>query len=466
MNKKSSIKTVAENLSSIPSKSDIEIDLLNRTVVFSTEGSAARPKRYFTLTFSSILKSFKDIEKNIKTFSSKTTYKEDVFRPIFDDVLSDPCAHTIAATQTKPFFSLLSKLTSAVNELIYTEGQTSWETDAIEDVILFLESAVPTESHDELPEPGRAIGGSNVLFYGAPGTGKSHEINDRIIENRTVRTVFHAESQNSDFCGSLKPRMKGTSVTYEFRPGPFTQAVTRAIENPKNMYYLVIEEINRAPAAAVFGEVFQLLDREDDTGRSVYSIDVTDPDMLLYINTKIPSPLRNNKLRLPSNLSIFASMNSSDQAVMPLDTAFKRRWNFEYIPLDFTSAPIGFLSFIDDSRSEQKITWSHFARTVNTVLAELEVAEDKHLGPFFLKQAELASEKSSSQALTGKLFIYLWDDVLRHDGRTEVFSEDAKTYGNLIEMYKEKKPVFSSSFFGKVRKHFEKLEDSAATIET
>jgi hypothetical protein len=317
-------------------------------------------------------------------------------------------------------------------------------------------------------------GGENIIYYGAPGTGKSHTINESITEEYTVRTVFHADTQNSDFLGCLKPKMQGELIRYEFRSGPFTNAIIKAFQEPNELHWLVIEEINRAPAAAVFGEIFQLLDREP-SGESTYSINLSDLDMIQHIESETSQILDKGTLKIPSNLSVLATMNSSDQAVMPLDTAFKRRWNFRYIPLDFDNSYTksgkacsdGAL-FIQDETSmgdtpqEKQISWKDFAIAINDILTENGIPEDKHLGPFFLSDNEMTFG-NRRESLTGKLFMYLWDDVLRHGMTDEVFSPKIKTYGQLTRSYQNKEPVFSSKFFGLVKEQLEPIEEEAPT---
>ena len=274
--------------------------------------------------------------------------------------------------------------------------------------------------------------GTNKIYYGAPGTGKSHTINNQTSDGTKVVTVFHPDTQYSDFVGALKPKMSGNKITYEFRPGPFTKALLLALNKPEKHIHLIIEEINRAPAAAVFGELFQLLDRKEG-GRSQYAIDAADPDMLDYINAGLN--IRSiDKLFIPENLSLLATMNSSDQAVMPLDTAFKRRWSFEYLKIDFRNPEVPqqnlTLKIADDS--DWNISWADFAeKVVNAQLKSARVPEDRLLGPFFLDQVELSSPEKALDSIAGKLFVYLWDDVLRHKGTKQIFAQDLVTFGDL-----------------------------------
>lgn len=279
----------------------------------------------------------------------------------------------------------------------------------------------------------RKTGGSNRIIYGAPGTGKSHSIEQSYDENFIVRTVFHPETQYSDFVGCLKPVMEGDRVTYRFRPGAFTEVLVKSIKDPTNTYNLVIEEINRAPAAAVFGEIFQLLDRKPD-GSSCYQIDISDPDLLTYLNTKTGNHFGAGKISIPSNLSLLATMNSSDQAVMPLDTAFKRRWSFDYVELSFDKAPSQIL-VLQTSEGLFEISWANFAdKVLNHMLKEFRVPEDRMIGPFFLNETDLQNWQS---ALRGKLFVYLWDDVLRHKTRERerLFSNKFRTFGELYNSF-------------------------------
>ncbi|HCG7061671.1 McrB family protein [Vibrio parahaemolyticus] len=303
-------------------------------------------------------------------------------------------------------------------------------------------------------------GGLNKIIYGAPGTGKSHSIKELTDQDgaRKVITVFHPDTQYSDFVGSLKPHTERESgspvITYKYRPGPFVKALIEAENNPSDKVYLVIEEINRAPAAAVFGEIFQLLDRDED-GSSQYSIEVSDPDMLEYLKLNISGDIKD--LRIPSNLYIYATMNSSDQAVMPLDTAFKRRWSFEYISLNFSEAPDQQLELMT-SDGLYHISWKSFADSVvNRMLKEFRVAEDRLIGPFFLDKAEL---KKWETALSGKLFVYLWDDVLRHkhQDRKRLFKEDITTYGDLFAGFSTDKPVFADETDQLIRVHGTKAD--------
>ena len=297
--------------------------------------------------------------------------------------------------------------------------------------------------------------GSNKIYYGAPGTGKSHRINKITEKHCRYVTVFHPDTQYSDFVGALKPVMLAGAdddkkISYEFRPGPFTKALIEALNDTGKHVFLVIEELNRAPAAAVFGEIFQLLDRNMQ-GESQYKIEASDPDMLLHIKENLKEPNKFNELYLPSNLSILATMNSSDQSVMPMDTAFKRRWLFEYLPIDFKLAGYGNfkLPFADDSKHE--VPWKIFAEVINNTLSSLQVPEDRLLGHRFVSDEELTTIEEANNTLKGKILVYLWDDVLRHGKRDVIFNTSvAGTFGQLSHQFGEGNPIFSENFEAKL----------------
>ena len=288
----------------------------------------------------------------------------------------------------------------------------------------------------------RVTGGENILFYGAPGTGKSHDVWEMVGSSPWFATVFHPDMQNSDFSGTLKPGVEDGEVTYAFRPGPFAEAVARAWKNPAEKVYLVIEELNRAVAAAVFGELFQLLDREPD-GSGQYQVGFPSPEYADWFAAETRLVL--NKLSLPSNLWILATMNSADQGVYPLDTAFRRRWRQKYLPIDYNKAPDSEVEFVTPA-GVASTKWKTFAKALNDFLvSKLEVGEDRLVGPRFLGEHDL-----NHGEIPGKLLIYLWDDLLRHHGRIDLFDESIQTYGVLDERANSGKQIFSDEFLATI----------------
>lgn len=279
--------------------------------------------------------------------------------------------------------------------------------------------------------------GRNIIFYGAPGTGKSYHIDQLTEGGNCIHTVFHADTQYSDFLGMLKPTMNDNNeCSYHFMPGPFIQSYVNALKNPQIHHYLVIEEINRAQAAMVFGEIFQLLDR-DEKGIGCYEIEPADQSLVEYLINQFGGyPDSKVKLQMPGNLSILATMNSSDQAVMPLDTAFKRRWEFEYIQINMDKASDKIINIPNNNRIVG-VAWRKLATVINERLSEFNIPEDRHLGPFFLSTNEI-----NEKGLINKLFIYLWDDLLRHQVKTIIFDSGIRTFGQLIKCFEENKNIF------------------------
>ena len=268
-------------------------------------------------------------------------------------------------------------------------------------------------------------GGENVLYYGVPGAGKSYTIDKKINGAPYERVVFHPDYTYSDFVGQIMPKLKkdeqgAEKLTYEYVPGPFIKAMKAANERPQEMFYLVIEEINRGNAPAIFGDIFQLLDREDD-GTSKYSIANFDIAREVYGD-------EGEEVKLPGNLSILATMNTSDQNVFTLDTAFQRRWNMKYIHNDVEAA-----DHADKNIEGSNITWGRFASVVNEEIieynAELSSFEDKQLGAYFVKESELSADKFPEKALK-----YLWDDAFKLE-HGKIFDDSIHSIGDLIEQY-------------------------------
>ena len=293
----------------------------------------------------------------------------------------------------------------------------------------------------EEANPNAVIGAENIIYYGAPGTGKTHSVNEEVGNKHCIRTVFHPDLQNGDFVGALKPVMRGDNVTYEFSPGPFAHALKEAILRPNEKVFLVIEELNRAPAAAVFGDLFLLLDR-DEVGLGQYDADFPTDEFKSWLCANCEQEIE--RLRLPANLWLLATMNSADQGVFPLDTAFRRRWNQQYIHIDYTNSPSGSFNIVKGDGTAASVPWAKFSKILNNYLTEkLAIAEDRILGPWFVSDVELAS----SDLVPGKVLIYLWDDLLRHHGREFIFNTSVvKTYGGLSRRVSNRKSVFAEEF--------------------
>ena len=286
------------------------------------------------------------------------------------------------------------------------------------------------------------------IIFGAPGTGKSYSINKTIGDsvkidmlgvevplpkdgNRYVipdkmefRTTFHPEYDYAQFVGCYKPIVAdedGKEVTYQFVPQVFTDAYVEAWNNPNKPVFLVIEEINRGNCAQIFGDIFQLLDRNKN-GESEYSIQ-PDKDLQKYLfeNLSINAPnvdenVRNGEaLLLPKNFNILATMNTSDQSLYPMDSAFKRRWEWKYTPT-ISKTPgksKDFKIYLGDNKDSDYCDWLEFVSEVNKKIKKATKSEDKQLGEYFIKGDVLIDEFIS------KVMFYLWTDVCKENYKTK-----------------------------------------------
>lgn len=281
----------------------------------------------------------------------------------------------------------------------------------------------------------RKTGAENILLYGVPGSGKSHEIKTKYCddEKRMERVVFHPDYTYSDFVGQILPRVEkdesgNDKLKYVFTPGPFTKMLKKAENDSDNYYYLVIEELNRGNAPAIFGEIFQLLDRKDkdefpaeEVGESEYRISNYEVAKEVYDDEKHP-------VRIPSNMYILATMNTADQNVFTLDTAFQRRWNMRQIENNFEKS-----YHSKDIIAGTKVSWGAFATVINDMVIDINVdmasSEDKRLGTYFAKKKELEVSRFPEKVLK-----YLWDDAFKMD-KTAIFNENCKSLEDVVVTY-------------------------------
>ncbi|WP_252247834.1 AAA family ATPase [Clostridium sp. ZS6] len=295
----------------------------------------------------------------------------------------------------------------------------------------------------------------NRIVFGAPGTGKSHLLEkDRIcFGDNYERVTFHPNYSYAQFVGTYKPvpakDSEGKdSITYEYVPGPFMRVLVKSMRSVKNNspepYLLLIEEINRANVAAVFGDVFQLLDRE--SGVSEYEIE-TSGDMRNYLQKELGGQLSEyEKIKIPSNMYIWATMNSADQGVFPMDTAFKRRWDFEYIGINDNDAKIKDIK-VALGKDKHYIKWNELRIKINDILSgQCHVNEDKLLGPYFLSSSIIESNDKNIvkdnekflKAFKSKVIMYLYEDAGRQH-RTKIFEhcKDSSTYSAICQEFDE-----------------------------
>lgn len=277
-------------------------------------------------------------------------------------------------------------------------------------------------------EENRISTGCNVLLYGVPGSGKSWTIEHEYCKQGSIveRLVFHPDYTYSDFIGQILPAVaEDGQVSYKFTPGPFTNILREAYNNPGKEYILIIEEINRGNAPAIFGEVFQLLDRkveirdiDDDgypIGTSEYGITNMNIAEEMYGKDR-----KTEKVRIPSNLSIIGTMNTSDQNVFTLDTAFQRRWDMRLIENDFSNVDP---TLADAEILDTTVTWRNFCVEINKIVvgnsARMTSAEDKRLGAYFVHLRDLKFNDAM-----GDLKVY---DALRKKESKGTLTDDEKT---------------------------------------
>lgn len=253
------------------------------------------------------------------------------------------------------------------------------------------------DGESSIDESTRIEGGTNVLLYGVPGSGKSWTIAHEYCTPETMveRVVFHPDYTNADFVGQILPIVdpEDKMVTYDFTPGPFTTILREAYTHPTKEYVLVIEEINRGNAPAIFGDIFQLLDRAYEpfteggitykAGTSAYGITNKSVAKVVYEDETA-------KVRIPSNLSIYGTMNTSDQNVFTLDTAFQRRWRMRLIENNFDNVRA---SLANAEILDTGVVWSKFCDTINAQIignkAKVASSEDKRLGVYFIHETDL-----------------------------------------------------------------------------
>lgn len=348
------------------------------------------------------------------------------------------------------------------------ENRSHIELDPIEENLNHTESDSIVDNEINLPH--------NRIIFGAPGTGKSFELNKdkEKFNDRYERVTFHPNYSYSQFVGTYKPvpvdnndGNKTNDITYEYVPGPFMRAYVKSMKS-KKPYLLLIEEINRANVTSVFGDIFQLLDRKE--GISEYPIE-TSKDMRDYLDNEFKK--RNidsdpNRITIPENMYIWASMNSADQGVFPMDTAFKRRWEFEYIGINDNSEKIEDI-IIGIGADKHPIKWNDLRTAINNKLSgDYKINEDKLLGPYFLskdilekdyletqkwnsEQVNIKNNDKFLKAFKNKVLMYLFEDVAKQYG-PKLFEgcEDPTKYSSICKEFDQKgEAIFGDDFIKK-----------------
>lgn len=306
-----------------------------------------------------------------------------------------------------------------------------------------------------------------VMYYGAPGTGKSYRIASLIKKSYpgyteyddnpyVFRTTIYRDYSYFDFVGNIMPVTKEGKVSYEFVPGIFTTALCTALRTQdRNIdVYLILEEMSRGDIASIFGDIFQLLDR-DDTGKSMYGINNKSIYEYLILNGVIKA---GRKIIIPSNLHIIGTVNTSDQNVNVIDTAFKRRFDFKYIgvdPIHVDGKDDEYVNNFDIQFTDtDTYEWVKLYQAINHIIInDLGLAEDKQLGPFFLKDKgnddankDKGNDDANRKQVADKLLHYLWQDVERvsYTGAS-LFDDSIKSFSQLYSTFKHKKNILSEA---------------------
>lgn len=512
------MKDLFSFLNEVSGNSDFKATLSERGgfITFSNSGRRGGSK-FFQIGLDNILKTLKDILINIETFKNLTEYDETSWRNNGSEYFSDSVANANSTVQTKPLFSTLSKVINWANQprldYIDSDAKICLDKDALETTIAKLEvvadsfkpsAMIPNNTCDDTCR--------QIIFYGAPGTGKSHKIKaqlEGVSKENIFRTTFHPDSDYSTFVGAYKPTMekprdkiyakgelisrltemkeggvtyspqkfgakywrslkqlnlsdkkdilqacgmsdnytvefdkgvavgeeylacsKESRIVYSFVPQAFLNAYIQAYKKPDEKIYLIIEEINRGNCAQIFGDLFQLLDR-DENGTSEYTIKA-DADLRAFLEEKLGEDnpgIKDGELCLPSNLYIYATMNTSDQSLFPIDSAFKRRWDWEYEPIKYKNTDWKIV--VDGT----EYSWTSFQRKVNDKILSATSSEDKMLGDYFVNPSDgIITEK----VLLNKILFYLWNDVCK-DGEGDIFKVSEAEDVSFSELYGEKR---------------------------
>ena len=332
------------------------------------------------------------------------------------------------------------------------------------------------------------------IYYGAPGTGKSHTINEitkQQPEENVFRTTFHPDSDYSTFVGCYKPTtervrcyglnsvgetktimnlergsaspLEENRIIYQFVPQAFTRAYVQAWNNAAEDVFLIIEEINRGNCAQIFGDLFQLLDRGDD-GRSCYPIDA-DADLRQHLEKELGAEsegIKNGKLCLPANLHIWATMNTSDQSLFPIDSAFKRRWEWHYVPIQKPDSENYIINI-----AGTHYDWWAFLCSINKVIYGTTNSEDKKMGYFFVKAKEGVIDANQ---FVGKVLFYIWNDVFKNYGfDNHIFSKGEKEkfeFSNFFDAKGDANIAEVNAFLQKLISPINQAAETPATEQT
>ena len=408
-----------------------------------------------TLLLIKLLRKNTDVNRNLEEFKSK-------FDNRLLQALKQLPSLEINAKEIKLATSKIEEISKKV--FIFEKNPEIFSTDRYLEFLASTKSLYELEKFEyELNESQRLTGGDNILLYGVPGSGKSYTIDEKYgtDETKMVRVVFHPDYMNTDFVGQILPTIKeDETITYEFTPGPFTKIMKKAYSDPNNHYYLIIEEINRGNAPAIFGEIFQLLDRKDN-GESKYKVTNSNVAKEMFGDSE-------KQIYIPSNLTVLATMNTADQNVFTLDTAFQRRWNMKMIENNVKDAENA-KCIISDTGVE----WERFNTVINDIILSGNLtamsSEDKRLGAYFvtksdLEKVELLTETERRQLtndeitqrnneyiasrFSEKVIKYLWDDAFKFS-RNDLFNTNYRGLEQIIQSFVGSKGIDRFNIFKK-----------------
>lgn len=507
------MKDLFSFLNNASDTSDFKAKLSERGgfITFSNSGRRGGIK-FFQIGLDNILQTLKDILNHIEVFKNLTKYEETPWRNNGSEYFTDPVANANSTVQTKPLFSTLSKVVMWANQPklddIDSDAEICLDKEAIEMTIAKLEDVADSFKPFKKSLNIADDNSRQQIYYGAPGTGKSHRIKEQlegVPKGNIFRITFHPDSDYSTFVGAYKPTMekdceclygkdeliskltelkeqgvtyspqkfgakywyslkqltladkrdillacgmsdnytvefdkgiavgeellKGTKksrIVYNFIPQTFLNAYMQAYRKPNENVYLIIEEINRGNCAQIFGDLFQLLDR-DEYGVSEYTIKA-DADLKAFLVDEMgkdSDAIKDGELCLPSNLYIYATMNASDQSLFPIDSAFKRRWDWEYEPIKYKNT-----NWVIDIQGKT-YSWVSFQKEINRRIFEATSSEDKMLGDYFVNPSDgIITEKM----LLNKILFYLWNDVCK-DGEGDIFKVSDTEDVSFSELY-------------------------------
>lgn len=345
-----------------------------------------------------------------------------------------------------------------------------FEPNRSQSTIVDLQSITPpqVEEHDQ-------VTGKNIIYYGAPGTGKSFKVSEEIkkyypnfedesnIDSTFVfRTTLHPEYTYSDLVGQVMPRVNGDSIKYVFTPGVFTRALKRAIklEKSNQPVFIVLEELSRANVAAVIGDLFQLFDRKNGISEYAISNSLIAKEVYELSEDETDGFAGDKKIYFPKNLFVFGTVNTNDQNVFVMDTAFKRRFEWRYI----TTKPV-----TDKQGNELNnrvisignnvyVSWWEFYQKLNIYITEImNLGEDKQVGQFFIQFTDSTAENNLQ--VQNKLLQYLWDDVEQVSFNEKKLFNNISSFSSLYEKFEEGEVIFHSDFLDTIEEYEGIVED-------